>query len=595
MKLKFVISICLSIITLQGFCSKLEYGFESDFEDWHGRGAATISLSSEYAHSGSQSLFVTDRTSSWNGAYMQNDYVQAGKTYKFSCYVLTTKDVKMDMSVQYTIDGNASYPAVANTTAKAGTWLNLSGEITIPDDATDIQPYVQCPGDATLSFYIDDFVCEAEAEEEVDFSVQPSLKELFADYFRIGTAATASEITPDNAKNLVLRHFNSLTPGNELKPDCLLDQAASMANGDNTNPQVKLPASTKTVLKFCSENNIPIRGHVFVWHSQTPDWFFNAGFESVSTTVTADIMDKRMENYIKNVVEMVTTNYPDLQIFAWDVVNEAFKDGDGSMRDAGSNNITGGTSRWMEIYSDTSFIYKAFSYARKYVPEGCKIYYNDFNEYMQSKRDGIYTLVKDLYAKGLCDGVGMQSHLSTSYPSVATYKEAVEKYATIGCDIQITELDITLSGSADFNTQAKMYKDLFDIYRSHKDQISLVTFWGMNDETSWRKSGKPLIFSKYQPKEAYWRIIEDWVERDTTAVADREANSDIVVNNSNGMITVAANGLFSYMVTNIAGQVILKGNGNDNAEFAISANKSVYIVTVTTADGTRKSVKIMKQ
>ena len=151
-----------------------------------------------------------------------------------------------------------------------------------------------------------------------------------------------------------------MTPGNELKPDCLLDQNASIANGNNINPQVKIPASTRSVLKFCEQNNLPIRGHVFVWHSQTPDWFFNEGFETNGATVSKEIMDQRMENYIKNVVDTIVAEFPNLNIYAWDVVNEAFSE-NGGMRQPGSNYVIDGASRWMEVYGDNSFIYKAFT------------------------------------------------------------------------------------------------------------------------------------------------------------------------------------------------------------------------------------------
>lgn len=553
------------------------YDFESNSDDWQGRGDGKISLSAEQKHGGQQSLYVTDRTANWHGAELSNAYIQGGKKYKFSVFVFVTQNANMNLSLQYSENGNASYPCIDQKEVYAYSWTELKGEMILPDDVTDVKPYLQSNNE-TLSFYFDDFSCEEVVEELVEHPEAP-LKDYFASYFKIGTATTQSEITPKNNKVLILHHFNSVTPGNELKPDCLLDQQASIENGGDTNPQVHLPGSTRSVLNFCEDNKLPIRGHVFVWHSQTPDWFFNEGFQSNGATVSKSVMDQRMENYIKNVVELVTTEFPNLQIYAWDVVNEAFLD-NGNLRQPGSNYVNDGTSRWMEVYGDNSFIFKAFEYARKYAPNNCKLYYNDYNEYIDAKRDAIYTLVKSLKEQGLCDGVGMQSHLSTSFPSASLYRAAVEKYASIGCDIQVTELDITLADGADFNKQAQMYKDLFDIYREYKEKISLVAVWGTNDETSWRAEGKPLLFSEYKPKVAYDRIVEGMeITTDLNLMESNVEKRCFSQFAKDGMLQFYCEGRFGFEIFDLSGHSLLKGEATGPTTLDLSALKdSVYLV-----------------
>jgi len=591
MKQKFLSFIILSFCGWNSFSAGLSYDFESSDSDWSGRGeGTTVELSSDQHHNGEKSLYVSNRTQSWHGAALQNSYIEAGKTYIISAYVFSKQNTKLNLSVQYSVDDSDSYPCVKESDVYAYSWTQLSGEIVIPEDAENIQPYIQAPNDAELSFYIDDVTCKEKEEILVDFSQQKSLKALFTDYFLVGTAVTASEISPKNAKNMVLHHFNSITPGNELKPDCLLDQGASISEGNNVNPQVKLAATTKTVLKFCSENNLPIRGHVFIWHSQTPDWFFNENFETNGKTVTADVIEQRMENYIKNVISLVTTSYPNLKIYAWDIVNEAFTD-KGTMREKGSNYVDEGKSRWMEIYNDNSFIYKAFEIARKYIPTNCKIYYNDYNEYVDAKRDAIYALVKDLFNKGLCNGIGMQSHLSTSFPSVSLYKTALEKYCTIGCDVQITELDITLADGASFDTQANMYKELFDLYKANKDHISSVTFWGINDEISWRKNGKPLIFSNYEPKPAYNKITENMEL--PTDVNETVTLTAPYITADHQQVTIHCQGNFTYSAYSLNGKVLTSGNGTD--EKSIRLTEEIQLITITSATGETKSFKIVNK
>jgi endo-1,4-beta-xylanase len=586
----------LLLIGLMGLASwanaaGLNYDFEGGADDWFGRGEAQVSLSTDQKHGGEQSLFVSDRSASWHGAAMSSDYIQEGKKYKFSVYVFVTQNANMNLSLQYSENGNDSYPCVDQKEVYAYSWTELSGEIILPEGATNIQPYLQSNNE-TLSFYLDDFTCEEIVEELVEHPEIP-LQNYFATYFKIGTATTQGELTPQNNKNLILHHFNSVTPGNEMKPDCLLDQQASIENGDETNPQVKMPGSTRAVLKFCEENKLPIRGHVFVWHSQTPDWFFNEGFQTNGATVSKEVMDQRMENYIKNVVTLVTTEFPNLDIYAWDVVNEAFLD-NGSLRQPGSNYVTDGTSRWMEIYGDDSFIFKAFTYARKYAPRRCMLYYNDYNEYIDSKRDAIYNLVKRLYAQGLCDGVGMQSHLSTSYPSVQLYRSAIEKYATIGCDIQVTELDITLADGADFNKQAQMYRDLFDIYREYSDFISLVAFWGTNDETSWRASGKPLIFSEYRPKVAYDKIVEGLeVTSISTINKDEKENWAAVVAQDDVLAIYRS---CEYEVIDLSGRVCFNGNVVAPAYLSLSElADGIYLISLKAENGEKVLSKFVKK
>ncbi|MBR0503148.1 MAG: endo-1,4-beta-xylanase [Paludibacteraceae bacterium] len=590
MNIKQLFLLGLTFCGAQAFAAGLSYDFESSYDDWASRGDGVIvELSSDQHHDGDKSLYVSKRSASWHGASMQNDYIEPGKTYKISVYVFSKTNTKLNLSVQYTIGEDNSYPCVAESDVYAYSWKQLSGEVIIPEDATGIQPYIQAPNDPELDYYIDDFICEEKTEDLVDFSEQLPLKTLFSNYFKFGTAAVASEITPKNAKNMVVHHFNSLTPGNELKPENLLDQAASISNGNNVNPQVKLSAEARTVLKFCVQNHIPIRGHVFVWHSQTPDWFFNEGFETNGSTVSENVMLERMENYIKNVVELITSEYPSLEIYAWDIVNEAYLD-NGSLREKGSNYQKEGLSRWMEIFNDNSFIYRAFEYARKHVPRNCKIYYNDFNEYIDNKRDAIYNMVRDLYAKGLCDGIGMQSHLSTQFPSVSLYKTALEKYATIGCDIQITELDITVSDGDNFDKQASIYKDLFDLYRQHKDEISSVTVWGINDEISWRKEGKPLLFSNYQPKSAYYKIIEGMEL--PVDVENYENSQDIKISYANPDVTITCEGEFTYQLINLNGQIIKEGKGKDQEVITLSL--PIQLIKVMDANQKVATFKLIK-
>ena len=137
------------------------------------------------------------------------------------------------------------------------------------------------------------------------------------------------------------------------------------------------------------------------------------------------------------------------------------------MREAGSNNIVSGQSAWVKVFGDDSFIDYAFKFARQYAPKGCKLFYNDYNEYVPAKRDGIIKKVEELVKDGNIDGIGMQSHIGMSYPSIELYEEAFKKYNELGLEIHITELDIDQKSNSQESMieLAQRYQDVFKLYK----------------------------------------------------------------------------------------------------------------------------------
>ena len=324
-----------------------------------------------------------------------------------------------------------------------------------------------------------------------------SLKDAYARYFKIGTSVSPPEL--GQGGNFIKKHFNSITPENELKPDAILNQQQCQQKGNNVNTQVHFGSGTSQTLKFCEDNGIALRGHTFVWHSQTPDWFFRQNFNAWGGYVSKDIMNQRLENFIKNTFALIKSQFPRLNVYAYDVCNEIFKDGGGGLRDASNSN-------WIKVYGDDSFVFNAFSYARKYAPSGCKLFLNDFNEYMTAKTNDIVSMANRLKQYGLIDGIGMQSHLSIDFPSAAMYSSAVDRFVATGLEIQITELDI---GCKDEYRQSVFFKDIFSIAIKNSARISSLTVWGTNDSISWRKNDTPLLFAAgYKAKGAYYAVMD---------------------------------------------------------------------------------------
>ncbi|MBP3248756.1 MAG: endo-1,4-beta-xylanase [Ruminococcus sp.] len=519
-----------------------EDGFSDDFEDgtkmsWQGRGSnTTVEVTDKAAHSGKYSLYTDKREQLWNGVTCNKAlYLENGGYYSFGCWVMYdgedwTDTQKFSINLQYDMDGKENYYTLYTDTANKGEWTYIGTEYTIPEEATNIYVYVQTgyKPDASVTpqdlmgFYLDDVSAERLPDPKIQTDI-PSLCETYSDYFKIGCAATASELVQSAAKDLILKHYNSLTIGNELKPESLLDQQASIAymnaNGDDLHPQITLK-NAKPLLDFASENNIELRGHVLVWHSQTPDWFFKENYDNNGAFVSPEVMDQRMENYIKTVFETLAKEYPDVKFYAWDVVNEAASDA-GTIRKAGAYSLNDGSSGWVSVYGDQSYIKKAFQYARKYAPKGCKLFYNDYNEYSEAKMKYIQEeILAPLVKDGLIDGMGMQSHIGMSSPTIAQYENALRSYAAMGLEVQVTELDVSLKSNTeeDLLALAERYRECFEMYKRVKDDgvdLSAVVIWGITDSTSWI-GGYPLLFDKdYQAKAAFDAVIDTDAEIQT--------------------------------------------------------------------------------
>ena len=488
--------------------------FSSSFEDdsdvsaFTGRGGVeSISVTKDSAHTGEGSMLISDREKNWNGPqFLLDERCEAGVEYTVSAWVRTEWYNNVNLSMEYTDASGERHYSNLKSAVSQGDWVEIpETKFSFSEDMTNVYIYFECNDKANL--YIDDFKLAKAFVHQIQQDI-PSLKDVYSPYFKIGTAVTTSELAPQSAKDLIEKHFNSITLGNELKPESILDRNACIEAG-NDNPQVNI-ASARTILNYCRDNNIDVRGHVLVWHSQTPDWFFKENYADDGDWVDKETMLKRMENYIKNVFATLEEEYPTVNFYAWDVVNEAWLD-DGSARKPGGYNTNPNTSGWVQVFGDNSFIEPAFEYARKYAPEGCKLYYNDFNEYMPQKTDAIVKMANELKEKGLIDGIGMQSHLDVSFPGISAYKKALEKFAGTGLDIQVTELDATTSDTSEagFEAQAKYYSDIMDACVEYADHISAVIFWGTTDDKSWRASKSPLLFNEdYTAKPAFYSIVD---------------------------------------------------------------------------------------
>ncbi len=331
-----------------------------------------------------------------------------------------------------------------------------------------------------------------------------------------GTCINLSQLRDANTLSHVKTHYNSITLENEMKPDAMLGYSPKLITKEAAvNAGYYVPSScTETylpainfdtldeVLRICYENGLSVRAHTLVWHSQTPDWFFRVGYSKDYGYVSAAQMDIRMEYYIKSIMNHVYTSKYGKIVYAWDVVNEY---------------LHAENSGWQAIYGNVTtspaFVKRAFQYAYDCInyfglTDSVSLLYNDYNTYMEV--DDVIKMIRYINSdRKICNGVGMQSHLGTNFPSVEYYTTALQSFVNAGFEVQITELDVVNKGDAD---QANyMYDLMSNILKVKKNggNITGITFWGISDDVTWIKGQKPLLFSTLGvAKNAYYRVMD---------------------------------------------------------------------------------------
>lgn len=336
-----------------------------------------------------------------------------------------------------------------------------------------------------------------------------TIKEAYEKLFSTGVAINSWQLADQDVLELVKKNFSSITTENEMKPDYILDHDKTLEAEDGL-PVINMENVDK-IMKMAEDAGLKMRGHTLVWHSQTPEWLFHVDYDEDKEYVDRDTMLARMEAYIKKVLTFCNENHPGL-VYAWDVVNEAMSDDqDGGLRT---------DSPWYKTVGE-DYIEKAFEFARDYADKDTKLFINDYGLLSPAKRDTMYDVATELYAKGLIDGIGMQSHYTMDDFKKDDLEQALFKFAQIdGIELQLTELDLHNTDDSDegLKKQADTYKSIFDVLvdLDGKDlaNVTNVTFWGLNDECTWltgfrKETSYPLLFDAgNQPKPCYYSILE---------------------------------------------------------------------------------------
>ncbi|GAE34451.1 endo-1,4-beta-xylanase [Halalkalibacter akibai] len=487
-----------------------------DFEDqttggFEQRGTTevlTVTDEANHTDGGSYALKVENRTQNWNGPSLRvEEYIDLGHEYHVSAMVklISPSSSQLQLSTQVGNGNNASYNNIQGKTISTDDgWVKLEGTFRYSSVGGEyVTIYVESSNNATASFYIDDVTFTPTGTGTVDIQkdLKP-IKDVYADYFMIGNAVSYSEFE-GLRYDLLKMHHNLVTAENAMKPGYAY----------NDNREFDFSAQDGLV-KAARDSGLDVHGHVLVWHQQSPEWLYQ---NADGTPLSREAAIENMNNHI----EATILNFGD-DIISWDVVNEAIVV-NGSNYENWRQHLR--QSGWLRAIGD-DYVELAFRKAKEVVNKhnlDIKLYYNDYNDHFENKSSIMYYMIKEInekYAKEndgelLIDGVGMQAHYHLHERNTAErVEQSLKRFIELGVEVGVTELDITAGADgvlteAEEKAQAYLYAQLFKIYKEHAEHISRVTFWGLNDATSWRADRNPLVFDRnLQAKEAYYAIID---------------------------------------------------------------------------------------
>jgi endo-1,4-beta-xylanase len=354
----------------------------------------------------------------------------------------------------------------------------------------------------------------------------PALKTVLASRygvvnFPVGAAIEARSTTGGDAQ-LLIKHFNSITAENAMKPDTIWPNAP----GSTTQPAAAPNFAPADVLvTFATNNNIQVRGHTLLWHQTTPSWM-----------VTGDraTIQQNLRTYITQVMQ----HFPN--VYAWDVVNEVASDTPNAANPYRTN------SPWYQAYSQTGdgrdYVVDAFMIAGQVRAQMARpqmrLMLNDYNTELPGKRANVIAILRDVINAGApIDGVGHQFHLQlgSDVAQVTAAFVAVEAVSSTLVN-HVTELDVSIyqdpgacfsdrtippclpdlganPPQSVLSAQALLYRALFNAF--NRPSVTSVSLWGLADDHTWLNSfpvartNRPLLFDVAgNPKWAFWAVAD---------------------------------------------------------------------------------------
>lgn len=312
---------------------------------------------------------------------------------------------------------------------------------------------------------------------------------------RVGVAIEPGEVAADPVyEDLVARETNSLTAENVMKWSALHPQPETW-NFDGADAVAGRAAALGKGL----------RGHTLVWGGTAlPAWV-----ESVTDRAS---MLAIMETHIAGVVARYAG-----AVEQWDVVNEPLPSViDPPTADGLDDNL-------FRRAVGPDYIASAFRFAHAADPDA-RLFLNENGILLPGPRqDRFVALVQELLADDVpLHGIGIQGHIGltppAAYPSREEISASLRRFAGLGLDVEITELDVVTlfmpnlpDGPVKPIRQALIYGDVFAACLAEPACTGLTT-WGLGDHLSWIRTffgfaDDPLLFDDSWARKPAWFAV----------------------------------------------------------------------------------------
>jgi endo-1,4-beta-xylanase len=421
-------------------------------------------------------------------------------------FEVDVKRVGAGGTLNWQVNNDLDYPSVtALWYATPEVWHHMSGRrILTPTSSNPVLYLTAWQNNASNTiYYIDNpIIVIKEGDIFTPDLTLPPLKSIYENDFLVGNVINKTYLS-GKYFDLLKHHYNVVTPENNLKPSYL----APLRKGGSYQWEI-----ADNMVNYMINNGIAVHGHVLVWHEQSPTWL---------TTGSKNQITENLKDYVTEVLTHFKGRIP-----SWDVVNEAIGDGLSNANAAGDWKKCVRTFRnpWYDTLG-ADYIELAFRTARTADPD-VKLYYNDYGLNNQNKAEVVRKMIKDINdryraegnTRNLIDGVGMQGHYGRDI-NIDDVRSSLQKLISLGIEIAVTELDISLNGydpgsgrdtdmsDADAEAQSKIYADLFKLYKEHSAYIKRVSMWGIDDNTSWQSAGNPCLFDwQLNTKKAFYAV-----------------------------------------------------------------------------------------
>ena len=347
------------------------------------------------------------------------------------------------------------------------------------DDSDDSDPT-----ESTIGAFYDDGIDDAKDKNTLCYYAAQNKK-------NIGVAlATYKSLQSEREE--ADRQFNMMVCENEMKMDALQPSKGSFSFG-----------SADNLVSLAQQNNMAIRGHCLVWHSQVPGWLSSDGKKNDKNWTREEALE-----IMKDHITKVMTHYKG-KVCEWDVVNECLDDDQTTVRSNPASYDLRQQSVWQRAIGD-DYVELAFQYAHEADPDA-ELYLNDYDVELQgkAKSQAFYNLAVSLKEKGIpIHGVGLQCHFSVGEVDSVKLAKTIKRFADAGLKCIITELDMGVPSTtaANLEEQARNYRVITDIVLNNDNCPSMV-IWGIKDNDSWRTNSNPLLYDSGMGKKPAWYAV----------------------------------------------------------------------------------------